>query len=43
LLDPAFFARFQVEGVPLDFFDDVFGLDLPLEPSESVFKSFALL
>jgi hypothetical protein len=27
----------------LDLFDDVFLLDLPLKPAESVFKSFALL
>jgi hypothetical protein len=29
--------------MPLDFFDDVFGLNFPLEPSEGVLKSFALL
>ncbi len=33
----------QIEGVALDFLDDVFLLDLPLEPAQCVFKGFTLL
>jgi hypothetical protein len=33
----------QIEGVALNFLDDVFLLDLPLEPAQRVFKGFALL
>ena len=33
----------QVEGVALDFLNDVFLLDLPLEPAQCVFKGFPLL
>src|SRR5258708_12829812 len=43
LLGPSFVAGFQIEGVLLDVLDDVFLLDLPLEPAESAFDRFALL
>ena len=43
LLHPALFARLQVVGMPLDFLDDVFLLDLPFEPAQGVFKRFSLL
>jgi hypothetical protein len=43
LLDPQFFARLQIEGMPLDFFNDVFLLYLPLETPESVFQGFTVL
>jgi hypothetical protein len=33
----------QIEGVALDFLNDVFLLDLPLEPAQCVFKGFTLL
>ena len=37
------FARFQVKGVTLDLFDDVFGLHLPLEAAKSILQGLALL
>jgi hypothetical protein len=37
LFDPLFFTRFQVEGMFLDVFDDVFLLDLAFEASECAF------
>src|SRR6185295_6832684 len=43
LLRPSLVAGLQVEGMLLDILDDVFLLDLPLEPSESAFDGFALL
>src|SRR5262249_13668195 len=43
LLRPPFVTRFQIEGVLLDVFDDVFLLNLPLEPAESALYRFALL
>ena len=43
LLGPAFITRFQVEGMLLDILDDVFLLDLPLEPAESALNRLALL
>jgi hypothetical protein len=43
LFDAQFFARLQVEGVPLDFFNDVFLLHLTLEASEGVLQGFTLL
>jgi hypothetical protein len=43
LFDPLFFSRFQIEGMPLDLFNDVFLLHLPLEPAKGVFQRFALL
>ena len=43
LLDPSLFPRFQVEGVFLDFLDDVLLLYLAFEPAESVFERFAFL
>jgi hypothetical protein len=43
LLGPSFVAGFQVEGVLLDILDDVFLLNLPLEPAESAFDGLALL
>ena len=43
LLDTQFLARLQIEGVPLDLFDDVFLLHLALEASEGVFQGFTVL
>jgi hypothetical protein len=43
LLDPQFFARLQVEGMPFDLFNDVFLLYLALESPESVFQCFTVL
>src|SRR6266852_1427795 len=37
------FSGLQIERVPLDLFDDVFLLHLPLEPSKSAFQSLAVL
>ena len=37
------FSRFQVERVFLDFFDDVFLLDLALESTQRVLEGFPLL
>ena len=39
----AFFAGLEIDGVLLDFFDDRFLLDFPLEPLESLFDRFAVL
>ena len=38
-----FFAWFQVEGVALDLFDNVFLLYFPLETAQGVFERFTLL
>jgi hypothetical protein len=43
LLCPSFVPRFQIEGMLLDILDDVFLLNLPLEPAESALDRFALL
>jgi hypothetical protein len=43
LLHSKLLTRFQVEGMPLDFFNDVFLLHLPLEPPEGVFQGFTVL
>jgi hypothetical protein len=45
LLHAAFLARFQIEGMPLDFLDldNVLLLDFALEPAHGVFKRFSLL
>ncbi len=43
LLGPALVARFQIEGVLLDVLDDVFLLNLALEPPESGLDGLALL
>src|SRR5207244_2815230 len=43
LLRPAFVAGFQVKRVLLDIFDDVFLLNLPLEPAKGALDGFALL
>src|SRR5262245_21264284 len=43
LLRPPLVTGFQIEGVLLDIFDDVFLLNLPLEPAESALNRFALL
>src|SRR6266568_2294656 len=43
LLGPELLARLQIEGVPLDFLDDVLLLDLSLEAAKGVFQRFALL
>jgi hypothetical protein len=43
LLGPSLVAGFQVKGMLLDILDDVFLLDLPLEPAESAFYRLALL
>ena len=36
-------AGLQIEGMPFDLFDDIFLLDLPLEPAQRTFESFSLL
>jgi hypothetical protein len=41
--DALFFSRFQVEGVALDLFNNVFLLHLALETPQSVFEGFPLL
>jgi hypothetical protein len=38
-----FLARFQVKGVALDLFDNVFLLHFALEAAQSVFEGFTLL
>ena len=38
-----FLARFQIKGVSLYLFDDVFLLNFALETAQSVFKGFTLL
>src|SRR5258708_38453488 len=43
LLGPSLVAGFQIEGVLLDIFDDVFLLNLPFEPTESALDGLALL
>jgi hypothetical protein len=43
LLDPSLFPGFQVKGVPFDFFDDVFLLNLALEAAESALDRLAFL
>ena len=43
LFDALLLARFQVEGVFLDFLDDVFLLDLSLETAQSIFDRFTIL
>jgi hypothetical protein len=43
LLGSSLVARFQIEGMLLDIFDDVFLLNLPLEPAESALNGLALL
>ena len=43
LLDPQFLARLQIEGMPLDLFNDVFLLHLAFEAPECVFQSFTIL
>jgi hypothetical protein len=43
LFDPQFFARLQIERMPLDFFNDVLLLHLAFETSEGVFQGFTIL
>ena len=43
LLESFLFARFQIEGVFLDFLNDVFLLDFSLEATESVLNRLTLL
>jgi hypothetical protein len=43
LLGPELLTRLQVEGMPLNFLDDVFLLHLPLEAAKGVFQCLALL
>ena len=43
LLDALLLARFQVEGVFLDFLDDVFLLDLSLETPQGIFDRLTIL
>src|SRR5436190_584371 len=43
LLGPALVSRLQIEGVLLDILDDIFLLDLPLEPPERAFDRLAVL
>lgn len=42
-LDTLLLAWLQVEGVTLDLFDDVFGLNLTLEAAKSVLEGLTLL
>src|SRR5258708_8873872 len=42
-LHTLFLAGFQVVGVPLDFLDDVFLLDLAFETAQSIFKRLTFL
>ena len=37
------FAWFQIKRVTLDFLDDVFGLNLPLEAAKGILKGLAFL
>ena len=41
--DAFFLAGLQVKGVALNLFDDVFLLNFPLEPPQSVLEGFTLL
>src|SRR4029077_832938 len=43
LFRSAFVTGFQIEGMLLDVLDDVFLLDLPLEPAKGAFNRLALL
>ena len=43
LLHPTFCSRFQVIGMALDLFDDVFRLDLTLESAQCTFDGFTVL
>jgi hypothetical protein len=43
LLHAAFLTGLQIEGMPLDFFDNVLLLDFTFEPAQGVFKRLALL
>jgi len=43
LFDPQFLTRLQIEGMPLDLFNDVFLLHLPLEAPKGVFQGFTVL
>ena len=42
-LDATLFTGLQVVGMTLDFLDDVFLLNLALEPAQSVFERLAFL
>ncbi len=42
-LDAFLLTGLQVVGVTLDFLDDVFLLNLPLEPAKSIFQRLAFL
>jgi hypothetical protein len=43
LLYALLLAGLQIEGMPLHFLDDVFGLDLPLKSTEKILYRFAFL
>src|SRR5205823_12990231 len=43
LLGAAAIPRLQVEGMLLDILDDIFLLDLPLEPAKRALDGFAIL
>jgi hypothetical protein len=43
LLRPTLIAGLQIEGMLFDIFDDVFLLNLPLEPAKSALDRLALL
>jgi len=43
LLGAAPVAWFQIEGMLLDILDDIFLLDLPLEPAKRAFDGLAIL
>lgn len=42
-LDATLLTWLQIEGVPLDLFDDVFGLHLALEATKCVLERFTFL
>jgi hypothetical protein len=41
--DALLFAWFQIEGVTLDLFNNVFGLHLALKPTQGILKRFTFL
>ncbi len=43
LFHALFLARLQIEGMPLDLFNDVFGLYLAFEAAEGIFQWLSLL
>jgi len=43
LLDPAFFSRFEIVGMPFNFLDDIFLLDFAFETAQGVFQRLVFL